>query len=85
MARIGGEEFAIIMPHTELKDADMVINRLRVAVSQLEEHQITISGGLTDIGISGESAYKCADLALYESKANGRNTISICTSLEDLA
>ena len=85
VARIGGEEFAIIMPHTELKDADMVINRLRVAVSQLEEHQVTISGGLTDIGISGESAYKCADLALYESKANGRNTISICTSLEDLA
>ncbi|WP_122033722.1 sensor domain-containing diguanylate cyclase [Aliivibrio sp. EL58] len=85
VARIGGEEFAIIMPHTELKDAEMVVNRLRVAVSQIEKYQVTVSGGLTDIGISTDHAYKCADLALYESKANGRNTISICTSLEDLA
>lgn len=85
VARIGGEEFAIIMPHTELKDASMVVNRLRVAVSQIEKYQVTISGGLTDIGLSTDHAYKCADLALYESKANGRNTISICTSLDDLA
>lgn len=85
VARIGGEEFAIIMPHTELKDAEMVVNRLRVAVSQIDKYRVTVSGGLTDIGLSTDRAYKCADLALYESKANGRNTISICTSLEDLA
>lgn len=85
VARIGGEEFAIIMPHTELKDAIMVVNRLRVAVSQIDKYKVTISGGLTDIGLSSERAYKCADLALYESKANGRNTISICSNLEDLA
>ncbi len=85
VARIGGEEFAIIMPHTELKSAEMVVNRLRVAISQLDDYQVTISGGLTDIGISHRNAYKCADIALYESKANGRNTISICTSLDDLA
>lgn len=85
VARIGGEEFAIIMPHTELKDAERVVNRLRVAVSQLEEYQLTISGGLADIGIAGHDAYKCADLALYESKTNGRNLISICSDLGDLA
>jgi diguanylate cyclase (GGDEF)-like protein/PAS domain S-box-containing protein len=85
VARIGGEEFAIIMPHTELKDAIMVVNRLRVAVSQIDKYKVTISGGLTDIGLSSDRAYKCADLALYESKANGRNTISICSNLEDLA
>ncbi|PQJ88217.1 sensor domain-containing diguanylate cyclase [Aliivibrio sifiae] len=85
VARIGGEEFAIIMPHTELKSAEMVINRLRVAISQLDEYQVTISGGLTDIGLSHRNAYKCADIALYESKANGRNTISICTNVDDLA
>ncbi|MDD9175686.1 diguanylate cyclase [Aliivibrio finisterrensis] len=85
VARIGGEEFAIIMPHTELKDADMVINRLRIAVSRLDEYQVTISGGLTDINLSRENAYKCADLALYESKANGRNKVSVCTSVADLA
>lgn len=85
VARIGGEEFAIIMPHTTLMDAEMVINRLRVAVSQLEEYHVTISGGLTDLGHSKKDAYKCADLALYESKTNGRNQVSICSSLEDLA
>lgn len=85
VARIGGEEFAILMPHTDLIDAEMVINRLRVSVSQLKEYQLTISGGLTDIGLSGSTAYKCADLALYESKANGRNQLSICTSINDLA
>ncbi|MGR6840668.1 diguanylate cyclase [Aliivibrio wodanis] len=85
VARIGGEEFAILMPHTDLADAETVINRLRVSVSQLKEYQLTISGGLTDIGLSGSTAYKCADLALYESKANGRNQLSICTSINDLA
>lgn len=68
-----------------LMDAEMVINRLRVAVSQLEEYHVTISGGLTDLGHSKKDAYKCADLALYESKTNGRNQVSICSSLEDLA
>ncbi len=82
VARIGGEEFAIILPNTTLKEADIILNRLRVAINLYEGVKITISGGLTDICISSESSYKRADLALYESKTSGRNQISSFSSAE---
>ncbi|GLR75232.1 diguanylate cyclase [Aliivibrio sifiae] len=82
VSRIGGEEFAIIFPNTTLKEADVILNRLRVAINLYDGAKITISGGLTDICTNSESSYKRADLALYESKTSGRNQISCFTSAE---
>lgn len=85
VARTGGEEFAILMPHTTTVEAEVVLNRLRVAVSSYSEFEVTISGGVTDIKEQAEEAYKRADIALYDSKSGGRNRISICYSHDDIA
>lgn len=83
VARIGGEEFAILLPNTSLKEAEVILNRLRVALHLADGPQtITVSGGITDICDSGEATYKRADLALYESKTAGRNQISCFPSSE---
>lgn len=82
IARIGGEEFGVIMPHTSTSEAEILMNRLRVAVLLHFEEGITISGGVTDIIESSERTYKCADIALYDAKSSGRNKIALFSSNE---
>ncbi|MDD9194807.1 diguanylate cyclase [Aliivibrio sp. S3MY1] len=84
VARIGGEEFAIILPNTQLQEAEIILNRLRIAVNLYIDIKVTISGGITDICNSREASYKRADLALYESKTAGRDQIS-CFSSDEMA
>ncbi|MCG9580696.1 diguanylate cyclase [Vibrio tubiashii] len=82
IARIGGEEFAIIMPHTDLREAEMVLNRVRTAINIESELNITVSAGATEISAKPEETYKRADIALYESKSLGRNQVSILSVSE---
>ncbi|MDN3681616.1 diguanylate cyclase [Vibrio tapetis subsp. quintayensis] len=85
LARIGGEEFAIILPNTELKSLDVMLNRLRIAVEIEKTIHVTVSIGVTDIIGDTKRSYKFADIALYESKAAGRNCVSTCLSSSDVA
>ncbi|MFN1583449.1 sensor domain-containing diguanylate cyclase [Vibrio rotiferianus] len=85
VARVGGEEFAVIMPHTSAKEAEIVLNRLRVAVDIHAELSVTISLGYTDLTANSTRSYKCADIALYEAKSSGRNCVSFCYSGDDIA
>jgi diguanylate cyclase len=81
IARIGGEEFALLLPGTDLELAFGVADRLREAVAATPfnyrgtRQQITISCGITEFrpGDTPLSIYKRADQALYEAKAAGRN------------
>ncbi|EKO3645742.1 GGDEF domain-containing protein [Vibrio metschnikovii] len=82
LARIGGEEFAIILPHTPIEEAQAVIERLRIKVYQLHAQNVSISAGISDIMGSEQETYQRADKALYESKATGRNQVSILLSQE---
>lgn len=82
IARIGGEEFAIIMPHTPLNEAEIVINRVRTAINIESSHNITVSGGVTEISAEAKHSYKRADIALYESKTLGRNQVNTLSVLE---
>jgi two-component system, cell cycle response regulator len=84
--RYGGEEFVVIMPDTELADAERIADRIRRHVGGSpfrvdggsELMTVTISiGCASTIGEtdSPEALLKRADAALYEAKAGGRNRV----------
>lgn len=79
VARIGGEEFALILPDSEGASAQAVAERLREEVRDefgADPVQLTISFGIAQYPIHGESAsslLRAVDEALYEAKESGRN------------
>lgn len=84
VGRMGGEEFALLMPACDLDNALTVINRLRLQFAEQvftgeggQEFRCTLSGGLVALADNSVAAYKAADNALYDSKKNGRNQITV--------
>lgn len=82
LARIGGEEFAVILPHTSMEEAQAVLERLRLAIYDKHHKQVTISIGFTNVSAIAEDVYQRADMALYEAKACGRNKVNSLTNQE---
>ncbi|MBU3936458.1 MAG: diguanylate cyclase [Proteobacteria bacterium] len=87
--RYGGEEFALILPSTELSGATVLAERLcenirllAIPVSEKDSLSLTCSFGVTEF-ITGEDDYdslvRRTDSALYTSKKNGRNRVTIAT------
>lgn len=84
VARIGGEEFAVLLPSTDLPRAAVVAERLRSAVASQVVHfdghriQYTVSAGVASLA-DGEGGIdlllKRADQALYAAKRLGRNRV----------
>ena len=81
MGRIGGEEFAFILPTTEIDSALIVAERIRIAVETSsimvndEKLKITVSIGASQL-IKGDDVsifLNRADVAMYKAKNNGRN------------
>ena len=81
VARFGGEEFVMLLPHTNKHSALKVTEKLR---SLIEENAlmvngapltVTVSCGITQFfkGDTHESAFERADQALYRAKEQGRN------------
>jgi two-component system cell cycle response regulator len=81
VARIGGEEFAIILVETNLSGGLEVAERLRGAIAEIEIPQVghmTASFGVAEFPTSATSApdiLKAADIALYQAKGSGRNKV----------
>ncbi|MGL6258534.1 sensor domain-containing diguanylate cyclase [Vibrio sp. WXL103] len=83
VARVGGEEFALILPHTTLSEAQSLLERVLMSVANEPKLKVTVSIGYTDMTSDRQRSYKWADIALYESKALGRNRVSQCLSNEE--
>jgi diguanylate cyclase (GGDEF)-like protein/putative nucleotidyltransferase with HDIG domain len=86
-ARVGGEEFALLLPETSQLDALMVAERLRRAVASasiLPDRAVTVSAGIAswpDDGVALEELEGKADGALYWAKRNGKNLCAVATEV----
>lgn len=88
LARIGGEEFAVVMFGTSLRDARKVAEILRRGIrSNIRLHEfgaaVTASFGLAQTDVArdadGAAVLKRADAALYRAKRSGRNKVVVST------
>jgi len=82
VARFGGEEFAVAMPQTDSRGAEIIAERIRqtvmkeVFLTELGPLKVTISLGIAtypDHGEAREGLIDLADQSLYDAKRHGRN------------
>jgi diguanylate cyclase len=88
IARLGGEEFLILLPNTPLNEAARIITRLQRSLTKKyfldnnEKVLITFSAGVAKraAGESQEASIARADAAMYEAKQTGKNRVCIAPS-----
>ncbi len=86
-ARYGGEEFALILPATDIEGGRVIAENLRLQIMNKQIPHITETGFITiSLGISAavpgndnspDSLLEKADQALYKSKQDGRNRVTV--------
>jgi two-component system cell cycle response regulator len=92
-ARLGGEEFAVVLEGTSLRDASICAERIRDAVvntsidNSADRILITVSIGVSALGVIADNSaatvqtlLERADNALYASKSGGRNRVTLSSS-----
>ena len=85
-ARIGGDEFAVLLPETNLNSAAGVAERLRYALEHMpilasgDSFYVTVSLGVTEVCPETddvETFLARADRGLYSAKRGGRNRVAM--------
>ncbi|MEM9059537.1 MAG: diguanylate cyclase [Pseudomonadota bacterium] len=86
IGRIGGEEFALLFPHTRLAEASLACQRIMTSIANTPimtdagEISVSVSIGLTEVGPAEhdrDQILKRADELLYAAKTSGRNCLRI--------
>ncbi|TKC81479.1 diguanylate cyclase [Trinickia terrae] len=85
VARVGGEEFMVLLPQAALDAALMIGERIRMAIQSTrfdaaggDQFSITVSIGISQFGQDGstiDSLLRAADQRLYRAKSHGRNCV----------
>lgn len=81
VGRYGGEEFIIIMPDTNDRDAALLLGRIKTRIEETsfkDGIHITLSCGISEL--NGESVHgilKSSDIMLYEAKKKGKNRVEV--------
>ena len=97
--RFGGEEFALLLPHTRSTDAFRIAERIRAAVAALrfiapgasggERLSVTVSIGVAALDGGDRREFKdllaVADAALYRAKASGRDQVQMISTTRGLS
>ena len=82
MARIGGEEFSVLLPNTSKETAFRIAERLRCEIDSALWHgevRVTISLGVASFESDSDTfddMFERADNALYKAKHRGRNRVA---------
>lgn len=84
-ARYGGEEFALLLPETGPAGAETLAEKVRhtVAAASWDHRDITVSIGVGSLGdaiLSPQALIEAADKALYQSKREGRNRVTVASA-----
>jgi two-component system cell cycle response regulator len=83
VVRAGGEEFVVLMPHTDLADGLATAERIRTAIATARIEPlpdgVTASFGVAELagGEASDAFMRRVDKALYEAKHTGRNRVVV--------
>jgi len=87
IGRYGGEEFALVLPDTDINNAKIIVEEIQKQFSEIkflykdEEFNVTLSAGIASFPAieKGAAINMAADKALYKAKNQGRN----CTVIDE--
>lgn len=83
IARLGGEEFAVVLPDTDLEGARAIAQSIVESMAAHEDPlvgRITVSAGISSLRAQQDSVHEMlrrSDAALYEAKGQGRNRVCV--------
>lgn len=80
LCRYGGEEFAVVLPHTTIAQAEIAAERFRIAIARLRTPSLSVTASLGVSALSEtpsdpQELLDQADKCLYVAKRNGRNQV----------